>query len=233
MNASAARPTRRSRCTTIESAGGARQRGASLRPAAVAQAPRRRPGATGSRCRCRRHDALDSFAAAELELDAQRRRGRGAAVGRLARSRAGLAQHPARPRARDADRACRRADGRRGEDHELVGEPAAHDHVGVALPAFDEAEVDVEGATASMTSLVLPMTSLRRRSGWTRFHARAARKQVLADREARGDAQRRQPFARQPAPAARRLLEQRSVSGSSARPCSLSSRRRPTRSNRG
>ena len=113
-------------------------------------------------------DSLDRFAAAELELDPQRRDAvEQEPVGGFARARARLAQDP-----RGVGRARRRRPcGRRADAtgaakiDELVGQPAANDDVGVALAALDEAESTSNAATASMTSLVLPMTSRASTSG--------------------------------------------------------------------
>ena len=96
------------------------------------------------------------------------------------------------------------------EDHELVGEPAAHHHIGVALAAFDEADVDVEadhggdhlaGVADDETGAGLRVGLLPTRD--------QGRQQIFTDREARGHAQRRGRFTREERLQLARLLEQR------------------------
>ena len=114
--------------------------------------------------------------------------------------------------ARSAMPACRPASGCDGaaNDHQLVVEPAAHGQVGVALAALDEADVDVEGGhRRDHLAGVADRSAAHVAAGGPLPAPPGSWQQVFADREAGGDAQRREPLAREPRLQVARLLEQR------------------------
>jgi hypothetical protein len=156
-------------------------------------------------------DALDGLVAAELELGARRADPVEPAVARFPGAGAGLAQDPGRRRELGvADPAAGERMAGCGEGDELVGQPAADDEVRMALPTLDETDVDVEPdhrldhlagvadhePRCRLRVLLLPS---RDQPG----------QQVLADREARRDAQRRRRLAREQRLQLAGLVEQR------------------------
>ena len=158
-------------------------------------------------------------------------------VGGLARARGRLAQDPG-----GVGQLARRGDARRPaacvgarDDDQFVLQPALHHQVGMGLRALDETDVDLHVDHRLDHLAGVADGQLHRAVGCSRFQrAMMLGQQVFADRQAGRHAQRRggAPVANRPcsSPPGR---AGRSRPGSSARPFSLSTRRRPTRSNSG
>ena len=216
-------------------AAGSRVRSSTRRPAASSCADR--VARQAAEPRAGRHQALDRLGAAEFEADPQLRPGARSASGRPPRacpSRARAAPRWPRPAAVSA--AVRPASGWPGAAT-ITSSSSSQGRTTrsgwVCGPSMKPTSTS-NPATAAITSLVLPMRSCTGLAGWpSRSTARyQLGQQVFADREAGGDAQRRRVFAAEKPPAARPPARAaHGARGSSARPFSLSTSRRPTRSN--
>ena len=162
------------------------------------------------------HQALDRLGAAELEGDVE------CAdplvqpqFGGLARARAVLAQRPGgRAQLAQAQRAADQRVIGGGEHHEFVGQPGAHDEARMRLRALDETDVGVERGHRLDDLARVADHQAHRVCDVRELPLRLQRgQQVLADRQAGGQAQRRAVAAGEEMLEVGGLVEQRRCLG--------------------